>query len=84
MIDNAHTARLEFGVTKAKDLIFNGSNIPVTRENRLKYIHLVSHYKLTQQIKSQSDAFFDGMSGMIDNRWLRCVLCIRSLKMALD
>ncbi|KAH8832744.1 HECT-domain-containing protein [Flagelloscypha sp. PMI_526] len=61
----------ELGVTKTVDLIRNGSNTPVTKENRLQYIHLVSHYKLTKQIKRQTDAFFDGLSEIIDPKWLR-------------
>ena len=64
----------EFGEAKSVDLIPNGSNIPVTKENRLQYIHLVSHFKLTRQIKLQSEAFFEGLSQMIDPKWLRCVL----------
>ena len=67
------TFHAEFGVTKTVDLIPNGSNIPVTRENRLQYIYLVAHYKLTKQIKKQSAAFFDGLSEIIDPKWLRCV-----------
>jgi len=55
------------------DLIPNGSNTPVTKENRLAYIYLVSHYRLNKQIKRQSEAFFDGLSEMIDPRWLRSV-----------
>ena len=62
---------IEFGVTKSVDLIPNGSNIPVTRENRLQYIYLVAHYRLTKQIKKQSAAFFEGLSEMIDPKWLR-------------
>jgi len=58
-------------VAKTLDLIPNGSNIAVTRENRLQYIHLVSHYRLTKQIKLQSEAFFEGLSEMIDPKWLR-------------
>ncbi|KAL1664383.1 HECT-domain-containing protein [Schizophyllum commune] len=61
----------EFGEAKSVDLIPNGSNIPVTKENRLQYIHLVSHFKLTRQIKLQSEAFFEGLSQMIDPKWLR-------------
>jgi ubiquitin-protein ligase E3 C len=61
----------EIGVTKTIDLIPHGSNIAVTKENRLKYIYLVSHYRLTKQIKRQSDAFFEGLSEMIDPKWLR-------------
>jgi hypothetical protein len=64
---------LEFGVTKTVDLIPNGSNIAVTRENRLTYIYLVSHYRLSKQIKQQSEAFFEGLSEMIDQKWLRYV-----------
>ncbi|KAI0295669.1 hypothetical protein B0F90DRAFT_1811438 [Multifurca ochricompacta] len=61
----------EFGVARTIDLKPNGSNIPVTRDNKLEYILRVSHYRLTKQIKEQSDAFFDGLSDMIDPRWLR-------------
>ena len=63
----------EFGVPKSVELIPNGSNIPVTKENRLKYIYHVSLYKLSRQIRKQSDAFFDGLSEMIDPKWLRYV-----------
>ncbi|KIJ59650.1 hypothetical protein HYDPIDRAFT_32985 [Hydnomerulius pinastri MD-312] len=62
---------IEFGVAKALDLIPNGSNVPVTRENRLQYIYLISHYRLSKQIKLQSEAFFEGLSEMIDPKWLR-------------
>jgi ubiquitin-protein ligase E3 C len=65
----------EFGVARSVELIPNGSNIPVTKENRLKYIYLVSLYKLSRQIRKQSDAFFDGLSEMIDPKWLRYVSC---------
>ncbi|KAI6044738.1 HECT-domain-containing protein [Pisolithus marmoratus] len=68
---NHTVATEEFGVTKVVDLIPNGSNVPVTRENRLQYICLVSHYRLTKQIKLQSEAFFEGLSEMIDPKWLR-------------
>ncbi|KAI0926648.1 hypothetical protein AcV5_007383 [Taiwanofungus camphoratus] len=61
----------EFDVTKTTDLIPNGSNIAVTRENKLQYIYLISHYRLSKQIKLQSEAFFEGLSEMIDPKWLR-------------
>ncbi len=64
---------LEFGITNSVDLIPNGSNITVTKENRLQYIHLVSHYRLNKQIRKQSDVFFEGLSEMIDHKWLRSV-----------
>jgi ubiquitin-protein ligase E3 C len=53
------------------DLIPNGSNVAVTRENRLQYIQLVSHYRLSEQIKLQSEAFFEGLLEVIDSRLFR-------------
>lgn len=62
---------VEFGVAKSVDLVPNGSNIAVTRENRLQYIYSMSHYRLSKQIKLQSEAFFEGLSEMIDPKWIR-------------
>lgn len=61
----------EFGERKTTELVPGGSNIPVTRENRLQYIYRVSHYRLSAQISRQCDAFFAGLSDLIDPRWLR-------------
>ncbi|KAJ7081832.1 HECT-domain-containing protein [Mycena belliarum] len=61
----------DFGVNKTVDLIPNGSNIAVTKENRLQYIYLISHYRLSKQIKLQSEAFFEGLSEIIDHKWLK-------------
>jgi ubiquitin-protein ligase E3 C len=69
----------EFGVAKTLDLVPNGSDIAVTRENRLQYIHLVSHYRLSKQIKLQSDAFFEGLMDMIDPKWIRLVFLFPTL-----
>ncbi len=68
---NFTVAQEEFGETKSIDLLPNGSNIAVTRENRLQYMYLVAHYRLTKQIKKQSAAFFEGLSEIIDPKWLR-------------
>ncbi|THH16719.1 hypothetical protein EW146_g3984 [Bondarzewia mesenterica] len=61
----------EFGVAKTIDLCPNGSNMPVTSDNKLEYIYRMSHYRLTKQIKRQSEAFFEGLSDIIDPKWLR-------------
>ena len=58
-------------MAKTIDLIPNGSNIPVTKENRLQYINLISHYRLSKQIKAQSEAFFEGLTEMIEPKWIR-------------
>lgn len=65
--------KTEFGITKMVDLIPNGSNITVTRENRLDYIQRISHYRLSTQIRKQSNAFFEGLKNVIDSRWIRSV-----------
>ncbi|KDQ20978.1 hypothetical protein BOTBODRAFT_26989 [Botryobasidium botryosum FD-172 SS1] len=61
----------EFDVAKTIELVHNGSNIAVSRDNRLQYIYLVSHYRLNVQIRQQSEAFFSGLSDIIDPKWLR-------------
>ncbi|KAG6914062.1 hypothetical protein DXG01_002698 [Tephrocybe rancida] len=61
----------ELGTTRAVDLIPNGSAVAVTKENRLQYIQLVAHFRLTKQIRLQSEAFFEGLSEMIEPRWIR-------------
>ncbi|KAI8353460.1 hypothetical protein B0O80DRAFT_386867 [Mortierella sp. GBAus27b] len=60
----------EMGRTIARDLVHNGSNILVTRENRIKYIFLAAYYRLNTQIDRQCKAFFRGLSDLIDPKWL--------------
>ncbi|KAJ7440766.1 HECT-domain-containing protein [Mycena galericulata] len=57
--------------TRTIELLPGGAEIPVTKENRIKYIYLISHFRLSGQIKLQSEAFFQGMSEIIDPRWLK-------------
>ena len=47
---------LDLGVSRVVNLVPNGDQISVTKENRLQYIYLVSHYRLSRQIKLQSEA----------------------------
>jgi ubiquitin-protein ligase E3 C len=61
----------EFGEKRIHELVPNGRNIAVTRENRLEYIYRVSHYRLNEQIRLQSEAFMSGLTDLIDLRWLR-------------
>ncbi|OZJ02434.1 hypothetical protein BZG36_04466 [Bifiguratus adelaidae] len=61
----------EFGESKVIELIPNGRNIPVTNENRIRYIYLMAYYRLNTQIDKQCRAFFRGLSDLIDPRWLR-------------
>ncbi|GAA6025858.1 hypothetical protein JCM10207_003234 [Rhodosporidiobolus poonsookiae] len=61
----------DFGISRTIDLIPGGSDIPVTNDNRMQYIVLVSHYRLNVQIAPQCRAFFAGLSEVISPRWLR-------------
>ena len=40
-------------------------------ENRIEYIHLMADYKLNRQIRSQCNAFRQGLSDVINLDWLR-------------
>ncbi|KAF9427442.1 hypothetical protein BGZ94_004884 [Podila epigama] len=60
----------EMGTTITRELIPNGSEIAVTRENRIRYIYLTAHYRLNTQINRQCRAFFRGLSDLIDPKWL--------------
>lgn len=61
----------DFGVAKTVDLVANGSEIPVTNENRISYIYLTSNYRLNKQLENQCAAFFAGLSEIIQPRSLR-------------
>ncbi|KAF8940178.1 hypothetical protein BGZ47_007837 [Haplosporangium gracile] len=60
----------EMGQTITRELILNGANTMVTRENRIRYIYLTAHYRLNTQIDRQCKAFFRGLSDLIDPKWL--------------
>ncbi|KAF9109506.1 hypothetical protein BGX27_007547 [Mortierella sp. AM989] len=60
----------ESGQNISRNLVPNGSNIQVTRQNRIRYIYLMAHYRLNTQIDPQCRAFFHGLSDLIDPKWL--------------
>lgn len=60
----------ELGENEIIELQPGGSNIPVTENNRITYIHLMADYKLNKQIKSQCQAFKEGLANVIDLEWL--------------
>ncbi|KAI9199312.1 uncharacterized protein BJ171DRAFT_216009 [Polychytrium aggregatum] len=63
--------KAETGEIVTIDLAKDGSAIPVTNENRHRYIYMVSDYKLNKQLDQQCQAFFRGLSTLIEPRWLR-------------
>ncbi|ORY77339.1 hypothetical protein BCR37DRAFT_410844 [Protomyces lactucae-debilis] len=56
--------------TTTINLIPNGSDTPVTRLNRLQYIHLVCHYKLNARYRKQAEAFVNGLGAVLNPKWL--------------
>eukprot|EP00095_Tigriopus_kingsejongensis_P006661 maker-scaffold363_size195477-snap-gene-0.52 protein:Tk06661 transcript:maker-scaffold363_size195477-snap-gene-0.52-mRNA-1 annotation:"ubiquitin-protein ligase e3c" len=61
----------EVGTTRVHELLPGGSDIPVTNENRIEYIHIVADHKLNRQIRAQCNAFRQGLSDVINLDWLR-------------
>ncbi|THW19386.1 hypothetical protein D6D02_10434 [Aureobasidium pullulans] len=63
-LPNGHTKTIEH------ELVPNGANKLVNRENRLLYISAVARYRLSLQSKPQTDAFLGGLSSIIQPSWL--------------
>ncbi|GIX66151.1 E3 ubiquitin-protein ligase HUWE1 [Babesia caballi] len=57
----------EFGMVKVIDLIPDGRNVPVTDENKHKYIELLCRHKVTNSIKDQLQAFMAGFKELISS-----------------
>lgn len=55
----------EFGTVTVKELLPGGSSIKVTENNKLEYIKLLCHMKMTKNIQAQLQAFKDGFYEMI-------------------
>jgi len=52
-------------------LLPDGQHMPVTNENRFRYVYLLSDYKLNTELRAGSDAFRTGFQRLVDERWLR-------------
>ncbi len=53
------------------ELIPNGSSIAVTKENVVRYIHLVAHRRLNVESSLQTRAFLRGFRDLIPAAWVR-------------
>jgi E3 ubiquitin-protein ligase HUWE1 len=54
-----------FGRNQTVDLIENGRNVPVTEENKAKYVSLVCQHRMTTAISSQIKAYLDGFYELV-------------------
>ncbi|KAK6504659.1 hypothetical protein TWF481_006599 [Arthrobotrys musiformis] len=55
----------DFGVERVLDLIPNGSNIPVTDENKEDYVKKVTQFRLVGSVKEQMDHFLQGFHDIV-------------------
>ena len=47
-----------------------GSEVGVTKDNCVQYIHLMAHYRLNVQLHRQFQAFRSGLRSVIPSHWL--------------
>ena len=52
------------------ELLHGGKAIPVTKETRISYIHLMAHFRMHTQIHEQTAAFIRGFRSIINPDWL--------------
>lgn len=52
------------------ELIRNGKNIQVTKENVLSYVYAYANYKMNVQVKNQFEKFYAGFQKVFDSELL--------------
>lgn len=55
----------QFGEIVTVDLKPDGRNLPVTNDNKLEYVELVSEWKITKRVEEQFKAFLTGFNELI-------------------
>ena len=43
----------------------NGRNIPVTDDNKMDYVRLIAHHRMTAAIKAQIESFLEGFYSLV-------------------
>ncbi|EGZ18712.1 hypothetical protein PHYSODRAFT_498916 [Phytophthora sojae] len=64
-------SEMEFGQVVTRNLVPDGANVPVTNENRIRYIHLMANYKLNVLSSMESAAFLKGFRDLIPGTWIQ-------------
>lgn len=72
-----------FGRSRMIDLLSNGRNVPVTEENKAKYVSLVCQHRMTTAISSQINAFLDGFHELV-SRDLITIFTPRELELLIS
>lgn len=63
--------KVQDGKTMSSPLIPNGENVPVTKQNVIRYVYMVSHHRLNVESSLQVRAFKRGFSELIQGSWVR-------------
>ncbi|XP_076453206.1 ubiquitin-protein ligase E3B-like [Babylonia areolata] len=58
------------GKLETHELVTGGRAIPVTNENKIRYVHLMAHFRMFRQIKDQAVAFIRGFKAVVHPDWL--------------
>lgn len=61
----------EYDQQQEVEIIANGKNVEVNKDNKFNYIFRVAHYRLNLQIMQQSKAFLKGFNQLIPMSWLQ-------------
>jgi len=61
----------EGGYFEEIDLVPNGRNVPVTKDNLTRYFHLMANYKTNVQFERQRVAFLRGLGCVVPLSWLK-------------
>lgn len=59
------------GHVEEVDLIPDGRNVPVTNENKLRYIYHLANFRMNTQLQRQTNAFVSGLKCVIPVSWIR-------------
>lgn len=58
------------GRIETHELVPGGKAISITNENKIRYVHLMAHFRMYRQIKDQTSAFIRGFKTVINPDWL--------------
>nr|XP_006821499.1 PREDICTED: apoptosis-resistant E3 ubiquitin protein ligase 1-like [Saccoglossus kowalevskii] len=57
-------------VEKIVELLPDGSNIPVTNQNKMRYLNMLAHYKFTNSVSDEIEHFLKGLNDIIPDHLL--------------
>lgn len=58
------------GKLETHELVPGGKAIPVNNDNRIRYVHLMAHFRMYRQIREQTLAFIRGFKSVVNPEWL--------------